>query len=253
MHSELFSIGPITIQSYGTMIALGIIMALVVGMKRAGRYGLDKEKVFDLGIVCMVSGLLGAKILYVIVDFKSIMESTNALENIAYGFVVYGGLIGGIIGVYIYCKKKKIDVLKYFDLIAPSVSIGQGFGRIGCFLAGCCYGRETDSIIGITFTNSAFAPNGVKLLPTQLISSAGNFAIALILIIAARHNKTKGSILSLYLLLYGVGRFAVEFLRNDERGNVGIFSTSEFISIFFVAAGIAMYMIARKLKARSGV
>jgi len=248
MRLELLRIGTISIKSYGLMIAVGIIAAIVVGMKRAKRYELEEEKVLNLGIVCVVCGLLGAKILYIILDFKSIIESPSILEDIAYGFVVYGGLIGGLIGVYIYCRYKKISFLKYMDLVAPSVAIGQGFGRIGCFLAGCCYGRETTSALGVIFPASSFAPTGVKVLPTQLFSSAGDFIIAIILIIAARHNKKDGTIASLYFILYGIGRYAIEFLRNDYRGNVGTLSTSQFISIFWAALGIGMLVIVSKKK-----
>ena len=115
--------------------------------------------------------------------------------------------------------------MSYFDLIMPSVAIAQGFGRIGCFLAGCCYGRETQSALGVIFPQGSLAPAGVKLLPTQLFSSVGDFLIAGILIWFSSKSKTKGNTGALYLLLYGIGRFGIEFLRNDERGIVGLLST----------------------------
>jgi len=246
MHKELFSIGPVTLNSFGLMLAIGIIAAIAVGMKRAEKYGLDKEVVFDLGIVCIISGILGAKILYVILEYNDIIESSNWLGMITTGFIIYGGIIGGVIGLILYCRFKKLPVLKYTDLVVPSLSIGQAFGRIGCFLAGCCYGAETNNILGITFPESAIAPSGVKLLPTQLFSSAGDFIIAVILILAARRSKRDGGVTGLYFILYGIGRFIIEIFRNDPRGSVGILSTSQFISIFSVLIGILVQVLIRR-------
>lgn len=246
MKPDLFSIGPITIHGYGLMIGIGFLAAILIAMKRAKKFGLDKDVVFNMGIICIVGGMLGAKILYIITEIKSLMESKDLFFDLANGFVVYGGIIGAFLLLYFYSRFKKLDFLDYMDLVAPSVSIGQGFGRIGCLLAGCCYGSETSCSIGIVFHDSPFAPNGVALLPTQIISSLGNFAFALILILIARKRKTKGIVISMYLLLYGVGRFIVEFMRNDPRGSVGGLSTSQFISLFIVAGGLALLFYSKR-------
>ena len=159
-----------------------------------------------------------------------------------------------MLAAWIYCKVKKLVFLEYFDLIMPEVALAQGFGRIGCFLAGCCYGRETTAAWGITFPADSMAPAGIKLIPTQLLSAAGDFLIAAILIwIAHRflYQQKKlitGDIGSIYLLLYGIGRFLIEFLRNDYRGAVGFLSTSQFISVFIVALGITLMVYHRKKK-----
>jgi len=246
---DLFSIGPITIHGYGLMIGIGFLAAILIGMKRAEKHGLDKDIVFNMGLLCIVGGMLGAKILYIITEWNSIIHSKNLWSDLAYGFVVYGGIIGGILILYVYSRFKKLNFLKYMDLIVPSVSIGQGFGRIGCLLAGCCYGRETDCPIGIVFHNSEFAPNGVSLLPTQIFSSLGDFLIAGFLIWYAGKQKKDGKVISMYLILYGVGRFIVEIFRNDPRGNVGMLSTSQFISIFMVAFGAGMmYFVTHRKK-----
>ena len=125
----------------------------------------------------------------------------------------------------------------------PSISVNQGFGRIGCLLAGCCYGRETHSAFGIVFPAGSMAPGGVKLIPTQIISSAGDFLIAVILILFAKKSKKKGNVGAMYLLLYGTGRFLIEYLRNDFRGEIGPFSTSQFISFFMIAAAIIIFFV----------
>ncbi len=243
MYNELFSIGPFTVYGYGLMIAIAIIAAYVTTEIRAKKYKMAQELIFSLVAWCAVGGLAGAKLLYIIIELPNIIESENFLYDIATGFVVYGGIISGIITGYIFCKVKKLKFLDYFDLGMPSIAIAQGFGRIGCFLAGCCYGVETDSCIGITFHNSQFAPNDVSLVPTQLLSSGLNFIHFLILIIFAKRKKASGQVAALYLILYSSGRYVMEMFRGDlDRGSVGQFSTSQFISIFLFVIGVALFI-----------
>lgn len=242
MYNEILHIGPFTIYGYGLMIALGIIAALGVAEFRAKKLGLSPDHLYFLTIVCAISGFLGAKVLYVVVEFDSFIKDPKIILS-GSGFVVYGGIIFGVLGGFLYCRFKKLNFWDYFDLVLPSVAIAQGFGRIGCFLAGCCYGRETDAFFGIAFKNSLYAPNGVKLIPTQLISSAGMFLVAAFLIWFATKKHNCGQIGALYLILYSIGRFFVEFLRNDYRGEVGPFSTSQFISLFIVICGVVLFIL----------
>ena len=140
-------------------------------------------------------------------------------------------------------------MLSYLDLMIPSVALALGFGRIGCFLAGCCYGKETDSWLGVVFTNSDFAPNGVKVLPTQLFMAGGDILLMAVLLWYAAKRPLRGRTSALYLILYSIGRFAIEFLRNDDRGTVGMLSTSQFIAIFtFVVGLVGFFVVAPKLK-----
>ena len=244
MKNELFSIGPFTVYGYGLMIAIGILAAYVTAEYRAKKHGLDPDKIFYLVIWAVVGGFAGAKVLYFLTRLKDIMENPRVLLDLADGFVVYGGIIGGIFSAMAYCKIKKMPFLKYFDLVMPSVALAQGFGRIGCFLAGCCYGRETDSALGIVFHNSSYAPNGVKLLPTQLISSGLDFMLCIVLILLDRKKKGDGQIAGAYLVLYSIGRFILEFYRGDLiRGNVGALTTSQFIAIFVAMAGVVMIAV----------
>ena len=242
MHNDIFSIGSITIHGYGLMIAIGFMVALLVGTYRAKKKGLDPEVVSSIAMLAIVCGFLGAKVLYVIVEFDDFLKSPMSVIG-SEGFVVYGGIIAGALSAIIYCRIKKISFMSYFDLMMPSVAIAQGFGRMGCFLAGCCYGMETQSMLGVIFPEGSLAPAGIKLLPTQLFSSAGDFLIAGILIWFSSKSRCKGDIGALYLLLYWIGRFAIEFLRNDERGIVGMLSTSQFISIFFVIGSLVLFLI----------
>lgn len=240
MKNDLFSIGPLTIHGYGLMIALGIIVCVYMGMYRAKKKSMNEEAVLDIAIFGVLCGFVGAKLLYVIVEFKDFLE--NPLHVLgSEGFVVYGGIITGVLAAVFYCRKKNLVFLEYFDLLAPSISIAQALGRIGCFLAGCCYGKETDSFLGVVFPEGSFAPAGVKLLPTQLFSSAGDFLITILLILYSKRSKHTGDVGALYMLLYGVGRFFIEFLRSDQRGSVGVLSTSQFISVGIIIGAFVLF------------
>lgn len=241
MRPELFSIGSFTVYSYGLMMAVGIITCVLVAERRAPKFGLDGERIFDLAVWGVIGGVLGAKILYWIVEWKSIAADPSLLLDIGNGFVVYGGLIGGVFGGWLCCRVKKLNFLRYLDLAVPSIALAQGFGRIGCLMAGCCYGRETDSWFHIVFHESHIAPNGVPLIPTQLISSVANFAHFALLAWLAKKTKGDGQLAGVYLICYSVGRALVEMLRDDPRGAVGRFSTSQFISLFIFVLGVAMF------------
>lgn len=244
MKNELFSIGPFTIYGYGLMIAIGIMAAYLVGEYRAKKNGLNPDHVFNYVIWCVIGGYAGSKLLYFITDIKNIIANPSIMLNLADGWVVYGGIIGGIFSAMLYSKIKKLNFLEYFDILIPSVALAQGFGRIGCFMAGCCYGRETHSPIGIMFHDSSYAPNGVTLVPTQLISSGLNFLHFLLLIWFAKRKKGNGQVGAMYLILYSIGRFILEYFRGDLlRGSVGVLSTSQFISIFTVTAGIVLFIV----------
>ncbi len=245
MHNELFSIGPVTIYGYGLMIGIGVLVCIWMGMYRARKYGMKEDAVLDIAIFGLIAGFFGAKLLYVIVEWKRFLQDPLSVLG-SEGFVVYGGIIMGVLAAILYCKKKNLVFLAYFDLLSASIAVAQGFGRIGCFLAGCCYGRETDSALGVVFPAGGLAPAGVKLLPTQLFSSAGDFGIMLALLWHFKRRKHVGDTGFVYMLLYGVGRFLIEMLRNDNRGGVGALSTSQFISIFIVAAAVLLLLYNKK-------
>jgi len=242
MKNELLQIGPVTIYGYGLMIAIGVIVAYLVGEYRAKKQGLSPDELFYLTITCLVGGIIGAKFLFYIVEIKSIIENPKLLLDIKNGFVVYGGIIGGIFAGYLYTKMRKLSFLKYFDLVMPSIALAQAFGRIGCAFAGCCYGRETDGWCHIIYEESKFAPNGVPLIPTQFISSGLNFIHFFLLVFLAKKLKASGQVAGFYLVFYSIGRFFLEYLRNDPRGSVKLLSTSQFISLFILAAGIGVIL-----------
>lgn len=242
MLPELFSIGPLTIHSYGLMVAIGVITAVWIADARAIRTGVAEEGfMFMLGIFSVVGGFLGAKILFWLTILPDVIANPSIMKDFANGFVVYGGLIGGILTAVIYCKIKNTDFLDCFDIAAPLIALAQFFGRIGCFFAGCCYGQPTDGPLGVVFHDSLYAPVDVPLFPTQLLSATLNLVNFLFLSYLWDRKPKKGAVGAMYIVTYSIGRFVLEFFRGDiERGSVGTLSTSQFISIFTVIIGLGL-------------
>lgn len=250
MHNELFTIGPITVYGYGLMIAIGILAAYWNTERLAKKAGLNPEPVFDILLIGVGFGIIGAKLLFYITILDQLIANPSLIKTyITEGYVVYGGLILGIIAAFLYSRKKNLSFSHYLDCAAPSIALAQGFGRIGCFLAGCCYGAPMDSPISITFTNSAYAPNHIPLFPSQLVSSAFDFVHFFVLCALFKRNRQPGKIGAFYLVFYSIGRFIIEFFRGDlERGNVGTLSTSQFISVFVAIVGISLLFILSRRK-----
>ena len=264
MHPVFFQMGGIVGYSYGLMIGIGALLAIFVSEWRAKRRGLDGELVFSAAVWGLLAGLLGAKLTFIISNIKLLFTNPSYVLG-TNGFTVYGGVVLGIIVGGLIVKRKKVDVPVYLDLVIPQIALAQGFGRIGCFLAGCCYGKPTDSHFGVVFPVEAIAPSGIPLIPTQRISAAGDcliFAILLLLsYFATDYLKVrKGeeelldkdavtkklrlfqplSMSGMYLILYGIGRFAIEFLRADPRRTALGLTSNQYVSIVFVIAGLAL-------------
>ena len=248
MRIILFEIFGIQIKSYGLMIAIGIIVASSLFISKGKKNGLDEDSLLNLIIFTVIGGLLGGKLLFIITEFKNILKDPSILFNFGYGFVIYGAILLGALTIYLYCKRKKWNTLEMIDITAPGLAIAQGFGRIGCFLAGCCYGAETTLNIGVEFPIGSLAPAGLHLHPTQIYSSIFDFILGFFLLYYGKKKRDIGKVTGLYLITYSIGRFLVEFLRNDPRGNVGILSTSQFIAIFTLVAGIIIFNIHRLFK-----
>ena len=239
MYNDLFSLFGFTVHGYGLMIGLGIVASLVLNWRRARARGLSEDDVTSLTVWVLLGGFLGAKVLFLLTRLPEFLRHPGAFLG-GGGYVVYGGLLGALPVLLLWCRKKRFAPLAWMDLVLPGVALAQSFGRIGCFLAGCCYGRPTESPIGVIFPADSLAPAGIRVLPTQLFSSAGDLLLCAMLLLAERRDKRTGATAGRYLVLYGVGRFFIEFLRSDQRGSVGALSTSQFISLFAVAAGILL-------------
>ncbi len=248
MHVDLFTIGRFTVHSYGFLIAVGIILAIVIAILRAKKVGLSGDEAINIAIIIVVFGFVGAKLLYVLENFQQFLERPWSVLGSS-GFVVYGGLVIGLFAVFVYCRWiRKISFLRYVDLYFPSVAFGQAFGRLGCFMAGCCYGKETSAWWGVVFPENSYAPAGVPLIPTQLISAIGDFVIFLVLFWFSRKLAKKiGDVTALYMLLYGAGRFCIEFLRQNEQGGIGPVTTAQCFSLVFIGASVILFILNRKM------
>jgi phosphatidylglycerol:prolipoprotein diacylglycerol transferase len=223
------------------MIAVGIVAAYFVLQSNVRKRDFS-ICVHSLFLWVLLGGFMGAKLLYLIVNAKTINYGSGLLSILTQGYVVYGGIIGGIIATLVYCKIKGIGILDCLDLLAPSVALAQGFGRIGCFLAGCCWGAETRTWFAVIFPEDSIAPDGVPLIPAQLVSAALCFLLFVILQRYSIRAFSKGELFGLYLLLYSIGRFCIEFFRGDvDRGNIGVLSTSQFIAIFVLIIGVIFF------------
>lgn len=253
MAIDLFSIGRFTVHGYGLMIGLGFMAAVLCGSALAKRRGLSDGDFVNIAIYVLVIGFLGGKILHVIVEFRAFLEDPLSVLG-SEGFVVYGGILTGIATIYTYCRIKKLVFLDYIDLFATVVPVNQALGRIGCLLAGCCYGIRYDGPFALEFPDGCIAPAHIGLWPTQPVMAAGNFVIFIIQLIRYLQGSDKckrGTPTALYLMLYSAGRFAIEFVRNDDRGAVGVLSTSQFIALFTFTAGLILFVISRRGNAGS--
>lgn len=243
-----FYIGAVYVTTYGLCAAIGILAAFVPAVIRYSRLAGEYLPLVRVCAVSVIGVFFGMHLLYGITRisewgtlFKAegFSEFLNRFSGIFGGSVFYGGLLGGIIagGISIRVQKLRGDIAT--DCLAPAIAGFHGFARIGCFMAGCCYGIEWKH--GVTFTGSAIeSANGVPRVPVQLFEAGFEFLLSGVLwFLLLKVPKMRGKLLALYLAVYSVGRFGLEFLRGDEyRGFVGILSTSQFISIFVFAAGL---------------
>src|SRR5580765_5563321 len=255
MYPRLFDLGPITVYTYGVLLAAAYLLGLKYAMVRAQARGLDSVRVLDLGIYIIISALLGAKLLLLITDFRTFRANPAELLTLARsGGVFYGGLILAVAVALWYIRRVALPLWTTCDMFAPGIALGHVIGRFGCFFAGCCYGKPTTRPWGITFTDPFAAANvgtplGVPLHPTQLYEAGAEFLILVFLLTTERKGRPfAGRTFWLYMLLYAVSRFIIEFFRGDERGTVGIFSTSQFISVLLAPLAIVMliYLARRK-------
>ncbi len=235
---------------YAVCIMGGLVLGIIVALLRAGIYQYKKEDVLFASFYGIIGLIVGGKMLYLITvipflveNFQQVIRSREILQALMTGgFVFYGGLFGALAGIWIYVKQYHLTMLGLLEIIIPSVPLIHGFGRIGCFCAGCCYGKEFPEPIGMVFKNSVVAPNDIPLFPVQLAEAAGNIIIFSILILIYRKRKTNGQLTAIYLIGYSIMRFLLEYMRADtERGIWFGISTSQWISVGILAAGILIW------------
>jgi phosphatidylglycerol:prolipoprotein diacylglycerol transferase len=253
MFPRLIHHGNFFLPTYGFMVALGLIAGLLVISKLAKRNGVDPDDAWNLGVIAILSGIFGAKILMLIVEWQR--YKSDLFGTMQAGGIFSGGVAAAFIACTWYVRRRRMPWLKTADVFAPGLALGHAFGRLGCFAAGCCYGKETSSPWGVKFSDEwaqrlSDTPLGVPLHPTQIYEFLVEVANFFFLFWLIRQKKFDGQVMGTYLFTYGVARFFLEFLRGDA-GRGQFFDTwmtvTQFIAILMVISGGALWMLgARK-------
>ncbi|MCF8088850.1 MAG: prolipoprotein diacylglyceryl transferase [Desulfotignum sp.] len=243
MHPILVHFGSVTLYTYGFFLAMGFLTAVWFSKRNARFYDLKPDDISDLFFVILVSGIVGARLLYVIINFADFKASPlDVFKLWNGGLVFFGGFIGAVAASIVTLRIKKLPFFKTADTIAPGVALGHGIGRLGCFFAGCCYGRQCDLPIAVQFSNpDSLAPLHVPLHPTQIYMVAANLILFFILIFLQRRKRFHGMIFLSYIILYSVFRFIIEFFRGDFRGDffLEFLSISQGIGILAIVIAVA--------------
>lgn len=244
MYPILFQLGKFTIYTYGFFVALGFIVGILYARQEAIKVGEDPERVLDLIFYIIISGIVGARLFYVATNLSSYISDPLGIFKIwEGGLVFYGGFITALITAFIYVKMKGMSVGKIADIAGPTLALGHAVSRIGCFFAGCCFGKECDLPWAVTFNHTgSLAKQGVPLHPTQLYSTINLLIIFGILLLLKSRMKIKGQLFWVYIFLYGMTRSIIEIFRGDPRGAFlfGFFSVSQTIGLTMSAIAIFM-------------
>ena len=248
--------GMVDLPMYGTIFISAFLIAVLIARKVAPPHGVPKEDVVYAAIYGAIGLGIGAKLMYfisklpqIIKHFPTFLEymRRSPIDVLAYAFgglVFYGGLLGAAAGVYVYCRLYKVPVYPFMDIAAPLIPFVHGFGRIGCFMAGCCYGIEYHGPLSVQFPYNELVPelNEVPRFPVQLLEAGLNFIMCGVLFFLMKKTKRKtGQLLGIYLVYYTIARFFLEFLRGDLiRGEVFGISTSQWISLILLPIGIIL-------------
>ncbi len=243
---------------YGLCMATAMLLAVLLSCVRAKKRGADVDRLLTIALAAIVCGVIGAKLLYFIVtyswdEFWASVHANGISFVLDGGLVFYGGLIGGVLGAFLGAAVTRCRLSEYSDAVVPTLPLAHAIGRIGCFCSGCCYGKVTDSWIGMKFPSSVTGlPADVAVIPTQLIESGLNLLLFIALLLFTRKRRRGFTTLYVYLIAYGVERFLLEFLRGDEiRGIFWIFSTSQWISLALAGAAAAALIITRSKEKRA--
>ena len=253
MYPKLISVGSFFIPTYGVLVAIAFLTALFLASRLATRAGLDKERITNLGIYCALMGLLGAKLLMIAFDWNRLPASEIfSLATLQAAGVFHGGLIAAILFAVVYTRRFQMPWLHTADVFAPGIAIGHAIGRMGCFMAGCCYGKVCDRPWAVTFTNTeansmSNTPLFQPLHPTQLYEAAAEVLVFAALMWMWRKPHRPGQIIGAYLILSSALRFWIEFYRFHEQAlpfNLP-FSLTQWISLALIAAGAMVLLYAK--------
>lgn len=229
---------------------MAFLSAIALAMREARRLGEDANKILDLSFFMILASIVGSRVLYVLSEWQTFSRDFLEVFRIWHGgLVFYGGFIGAVLTALWYVRRQGLVLWRTADILAPSIALGQAVGRIGCFFAGCCYGKICDLPWAVTFNHpETLAPVGVPLHPVQLYSSLNALLIFAVLLALKRIKKFEGQLFWTYVLLYGATRTMLEFFRGDERGMVfdHLLSTSQLIGLIMAAIALAMLAVLRK-------
>lgn len=253
MYPILFKIGPVTLHTYGVFVALGFIVGIALALHLGGKQGIAKEKILDIGFYTLISAIVGSRVFFVLIEYEYFIKNPLDIFKLwEGGLVFFGGLLFAILVLLIYFKKNALPLGKTSDLFAPSIAIGHAIGRLGCFSAGCCYGKPTDLPWGVTFADPhTLAIRGIPLHPTQLYESFAEFGIFIFLMFLRKHKRFDGQVIWMYVLMYSIARFIIEFFRGDPaRAFIyNGFSVAQGISvILFLTSVISILLLWKKHK-----
>ena len=247
MHPDLFSIGPVTLHSYGLFVALGFIAGILIAIKMGKSVGITSNDVMDMGFIIILSGLIGSRLIYIIINFSYYVE--NPLDSIKLwqgGLVFSGGLVTAIIMLLLYVKRHKHNIWSICDIWAPAAAIGQAIGRVGCFFSGCCYGKPTDHSWGIIFTDpKSIATLNIPIHPTQLYSALSSLLIFIILIVLHSKKKFEGQVFLWFLIFHSTARLFLERFRGDSRGVIltDDLTMTQFIALVILIGSVTALFI----------
>ncbi len=252
-------IGGHALHTYGLMAALGFLSGLLWVRHEARRLQISEEKVLDLFFYIILATIVGARLLYIFISVPEWWSDPLVFFRIwEGGLVFYGGLISSVVVSLWYCRKHRLPFLTVADIFMPGLALGHAIGRLGCFAAGCCYGKPVPlgSFWGVMFPDNpdSVAPHEAAIYPTQLFEAAGLFILFLILFLFRKKKKFEGEVFLVYLILYPLLRIIMEMFRGDAiRGFVveGLFSTSQFISVLWMVTAFLLWAtISQKRKTR---
>ncbi len=250
MHPTLIQIGPFALHSYGFMLALSFFFGILLAARRAPRRGVSSDQVFDTSLVIVFASIVGARLMYVLFHRDEMHSFVDVIAVWRGGLAMYGGVLAAMAAAWYYLRRRGIPFLRMADIVAPSLGLGLMLTRVGCFLNGCCYGKPTESALGVHFPESTFGGQlfaGEALHPTQLYSSAVGLLVVLTLLAIDRRRLSEGHLFAFYLILAGLGRFALDFVRFYEANVYVMWSltVNQLISLGGVMVGVLLYVSRR--------
>jgi phosphatidylglycerol:prolipoprotein diacylglycerol transferase len=237
MHPILFKIGPFELYTYGAFLAIAFLTAIYLASREAQRVGLKPEFAADMGIIVILSAIVGSRLFYILFyNLEYTLQHPRELLRLQQtGLVFYGGLIFAVAAGIVYCRRNLVSIPLAMDIAAPSIAIGQAIGRIGCLMAGCCYGRPALTVPwAIQFPHLEYPRH-----PTQVYESLATFAIFLVLFQFRKRKSRNGQVMWLYAVMYASARFVIEFFRGDNPHMLLGMTISQVISVLVLAAAAA--------------